>query len=320
MTNVFYPSNQDFLPWSDVIQDVRSHAALPVERRHVRVYGPNSPLANEIYVGWTKTGPESAALGGSPWYHNPFWPADYPPNVDFLNKLSIELQDLLAQNCYVTSGTPTPIPYPSTEPPLTPTPSATVGPRRPTTPYCGNALLEGYEECDDGNQSDNDGCSAGCLREECGDGVTQSDPNRPEECDDGNKKSGDGCSDGCKREYCGDAIVQPMLLETCDDGNNISGDGCGANCLSEGTPTPLPTPLPTIDPLCNNNGIKEGLEECDGNGTACPPDLFPPVCIAVNGGQAMVGATCDAHCHCVYPALAVTECKGAQASFVDRAD
>ncbi|HFE44065.1 MAG TPA: DUF4215 domain-containing protein, partial [Nannocystis exedens] len=40
---------------------------------------------------------------------------------------------------------------------------------------------------------------------ECGDGIVSGD----EECDDGNKKDGDGCSSDCtvEEKYCGDGEI-----------------------------------------------------------------------------------------------------------------
>lgn len=62
----------------------------------------------------------------------------------------------------------------------------------------------------------------------CGDGNV--DPG--EECDDGNRTGGDGCSASCTVEsYCGDGNVDPG--EQCDDGNNADGDGCSATCTIE---------------------------------------------------------------------------------------
>ena len=90
------------------------------------------------------------------------------------------------------------------------------------------------EQCDDGNSNNNDGCSATCVSEFCGDGVLH----RPfgEVCDDGNMNNGDGCNDTCQSELCGDGIIQIELGEQCDDGNNIDGDTCTANCLVEDPP------------------------------------------------------------------------------------
>jgi cysteine-rich repeat protein len=95
---------------------------------------------------------------------------------------------------------------------------------------CGNGILETGEECDDGNTTNGDGCSAQCKIEAaaCGNGVLEAG----EQCDDGNTTSGDGCSATCQTEFCGDGIVQPGLGEECDDGaNGNNGDGCTDSCL-----------------------------------------------------------------------------------------
>ena len=125
---------------------------------------------------------------------------------------------------------------------------------------CGDGLVTGVEQCDDGNSYNNDGCSAVCAiesgytcfsqpsicRSACGDGIQANN----EKCDDGNNVSGDGCSADCKVElnwqctggvgslstctpapFCGDGTVQSG--EDCDDGNNHDGDGCSHNCRVE---------------------------------------------------------------------------------------
>lgn len=63
----------------------------------------------------------------------------------------------------------------------------------------------------------------------CGNGMVEGG----EECDDGNTQSNDGCSDDCKYEYCGDGIVQSALGEQCDDGNYRNDDGCDMFCQIE---------------------------------------------------------------------------------------
>jgi len=101
---------------------------------------------------------------------------------------------------------------------------------------CGNSQVESGEQCDDGNTTDGDGCSANCTFETvegvCGDGVIDAG----EECDDGNATSGDGCSATCTTEttpVCGNEVVEGD--EECDDGNTMDGDGCSANCTIEST-------------------------------------------------------------------------------------
>lgn len=65
----------------------------------------------------------------------------------------------------------------------------------PPATVCGNRVIERpTESCDDGNRQSNDGCSATCQREICGDGIKQA----REECDDGNKDNRDQCGNNCK--------------------------------------------------------------------------------------------------------------------------
>ncbi|MCP4246278.1 MAG: DUF4215 domain-containing protein, partial [bacterium] len=85
---------------------------------------------------------------------------------------------------------------PAEEPPDAPEtpvdPPTNTGPEG-GTPDCGNGIIEAGEECDDGNNTDGDGCSVECLIEPepfCGDGCLDPD----EEGDDGNNADGDGGS------------------------------------------------------------------------------------------------------------------------------
>ncbi len=76
------------------------------------------------------------------------------------------------------------------------------------------------------------GCAGdGTRLTSCGDGIVDG----MEECDDGNTMSGDGCDENCEIEIppdnCGDGNVDPG--EECDDGNNINGDGCDEDCNVE---------------------------------------------------------------------------------------
>jgi fibro-slime domain-containing protein len=72
---------------------------------------------------------------------------------------------------------------------------------------CGDGIMEGFEQCDDGNRVPYDGCSPTCMIEP--------------------KCNGTG---GCTG-VCGDGLVFPG--EQCDDGNTLSGDGCSATCTIE---------------------------------------------------------------------------------------
>ncbi|HEX5061822.1 MAG TPA: DUF4215 domain-containing protein [Kofleriaceae bacterium] len=76
-------------------------------------------------------------------------------------------------------------------------------PPPPPPSCCGNGQLDAGEQCDDGNTTNGDGCSATCTTETppppqpcCGDGHIDSG----EQCDDGNTTGGDGCSATCQLE------------------------------------------------------------------------------------------------------------------------
>lgn len=80
---------------------------------------------------------------------------------------------------------------------------------------CGDSVLDMQEQCDDGNDVADDGCTDCRYDGVCGNGKTE-DP--PEECDDGNKADGDGCSSICQNETpsCGNGEVNEG--EECDSG------------------------------------------------------------------------------------------------------
>ena len=115
-------------------------------------------------------------------------------------------------------------------------------------PACGNNVLDSdrNEQCDDGNNINDDGCSNECLINipdpYCGDGAVNNDD---EQCDDGNNIDGDNCSSSCSIEasgetggdgdqtspVCGDNAIEGD--EQCDDGNLGDGDGCSSICETE---------------------------------------------------------------------------------------
>ena len=141
----------------------------------------------------------------------------------------------------------------------------------PPPPTCGDGHVDSGEECDDGNNMNGDGCSAGCTNEPepcCGDGHLDAG----EECDDGNTTDGDGCSATCTTESgptCGDGHVDDT--EACDDGNTTSGDGCSAECEPEKEP-------------CCGDGVIDAGEQCDDGNTiggdgcssTCQHEMYEP--------------------------------------------
>lgn len=179
---------------------------------------------------------------------------------------------------------------------------ATVGSTQPSicTSICGDSIVVGLEQCDDGARIPGDGCSRTCQREAgwlCGDGTAVGD----EECDDGNTTDGDGCSSTCTRETpaippqritCGNGIVEAS--EQCDDQNAVNGDGCFANCVLEVGWNCVGQPS-LCTPSCGD-GIRRAIEQCDdGNttdGDGCSASCQNEAC---GDGviQAQAGETCD---------------------------
>ncbi len=140
---------------------------------------------------------------------------------------------------------------------------------------CGNGNLDAGEECDDGNTSSNDDCTANCTIARCGDGSLHTKGTGPfEECDDGNLQSGDGCSATCTIE-CGNGVIDGA----CSQGN--VGASCSTDAECDVTPgdgvcvheecDPGAAQLCTGDPVCSNaclfetcgNGVQECAEACD---------------------------------------------------------
>ena len=177
---------------------------------------------------------------------------------------------------------------------------------------CGNGNLDDGEECDDGNATSGDGCSAACRVESdsiclkpgercqstvvCGDGRISGN----EACDDRNTVDGDGCSADCStvevgwvcaaaglrcQPKCGDSLL--VGAEECDDGNTTAGDGCSAGCkLESGYACPVAGDACHLT-VCGD-GTREGDESCDdGNlipGDGCSPDCkSEPVCTGTVG-------------------------------------
>ena len=194
---------------------------------------------------------------------------------------------------------------------------------------CGDGIITGDQECDDGNIRNGDGCSSECQIEEgwecsgepsvcnpiCGDGLIYGD----EECDDGNTISGDGCADACEVEpgytctgqpsvctisECGDGEITGN--EACDDGNTEPGDGCDENCEIE--PGYVCEGEPSVCAAVCGDGIITDDEECDDNngesGDGCSEDCrieegwecssSPSICTPICGDAIIVGdEECD---------------------------
>jgi len=126
---------------------------------------------------------------------------------------------------------------------------------------CGDAVVGGAEECDDGNAAEDDACLPTCEFARCGDGHTYVGQ---EECDDADDDDTDECTSNCTLARCGDGFVHPP--ELCDDGaanSDLIYGGCGSNCQP--------------GPGCGD-GEQNGPEDCD-DGDDDPADGCLPTCI-----------------------------------------
>lgn len=135
---------------------------------------------------------------------------------------------------------------------------------------CGNGIIEGEEECDDGElNSDRRKCTSTCKNNTCGDGFILSDSDDAsilEECDGNADAAGRPCSDDCKRARCGDGL--PQGDEQCDLGDDVNGPN--AACLSN-----------CQDNVCGDGVILEGVEECDNGANNGPGKVCTSQCTAI---------------------------------------
>jgi cysteine-rich repeat protein len=143
---------------------------------------------------------------------------------------------------------------------------------------CGNGIPEPGEECDDGNLSNTDACLVTCHNATCGDGFLW---NGVEQCDDGNTTPGDGCDANCQLEVavCGNGI--PELGEECDDGNLSNTDACTNSCQNA---------------ECGDGFVWGGVEQCD-DGNTLPGDGCDESCMTETAtcGNSIIepGEDCD---------------------------
>jgi cysteine-rich repeat protein len=161
-------------------------------------------------------------------------------------------------------------------------PQVTVGSSCTTT--CSDGIKAGAEQCDDGNQISNDGCSYTACEVEsgwsCVPPVTQPTVMSVQ------------AADSVCTTICGDGLVRG--LETCDDGNVLSSDGCSSTCQTERGYTCQYPPqgndvsinLVTQPQVCTTtcgDGIMAGQEQCD-DGNLIPGDgCSNPSCTIENG-------------------------------------
>ncbi len=164
------------------------------------------------------------------------------------------------------------------------------------TVLCGDGVVEGTEECDEGaanSDSTPDACRTDCREPFCGDGVSDSG----EACDDGPSNSDvvpDACRSDCREPTCGDGVVDVAGGERCDCGDDpadlppgcggINGadfGGCRADCRVS---------------YCGNSTL-DGSEVCDdGNfvsGDGCSADCLSDETCGNGYVDTIAGEECD---------------------------
>ncbi len=140
-------------------------------------------------------------------------------------------------------------------------------------PYCGDGVVNGQEECDDANSSNNDLCLNTCERPNtkipyCGD---ENYKPKKDECSfiEGDAqicfpeygKTCEYCSYACKTvikkgPYCGDGVTNEPN-ESCDDGNSIDNDQCKNDCT-------LPESVENKAPVCTKLTYKADKDSIEG--------------------------------------------------------
>jgi cysteine-rich repeat protein len=193
-------------------------------------------------------------------------------------------------------------------------------------PVCGDGVLTEGEQCDDGNTSSGDCCSATCTLESaaspCADDgndctIDRCDgagvcvhPNSGAACDDGDAcPSNDTCVAaacvgtpvtcgscmqcdtiaGCVPSGAPGCVCGDGIVvegEACDDGNILDGDCCSSACTFEPTTSP-----------CADDGNACTDDRCDGAGTCVHPS---------NGVSCDDGDACTSDDTCVASACAGT--------------
>ncbi len=94
---------------------------------------------------------------------------------------------------------------------------------------CGDDVMDTGEACDDGDANSDtlaDACRTSCQLAACGDGVEDTD----EDCDTSGQSA--TCDGDCSDVVCGDGTLNLAADEACDDGGLPAqdGDGCSADC------------------------------------------------------------------------------------------
>jgi cysteine-rich repeat protein len=186
---------------------------------------------------------------------------------------------------------------------------------QPAAPFCGDGLVNlSFEQCDDGNNTNDDGCSSTCTVENetaCGNGIIEVG----EACDDANADDTDVCLSTCRLAFCGDGLIHSGV-EQCDNGtgnSDVTPDACRTTCVlarcgdsildtaeqcDDGNNQNDDDCLDTCElASCGDGFVRTGAEECDdgaGNSDVAP-DACRTTCAIASCGDAILdtGEECD---------------------------
>jgi cysteine-rich repeat protein len=186
--------------------------------------------------------------------------------------------------------------------------SDSTGPSDTGPPSCGDGIVDGDEECDDGDLVDIDECSNECRRPVCGDGLVQFG----EDCDLGMGNHDHGtCKSDCRAAICGDGVIL-FGVESCDgadlDGYSCETVGypggellCDASCQLDFSMCSLCAGGEPCDAyqLCEDT-CESGLpcwNETGQAGTCLPVCMGPENCLPYEGfATECIGDTCVIPC------------------------
>jgi MYXO-CTERM domain-containing protein len=144
----------------------------------------------------------------------------------------------------------------------------------PVEAVCGDGVVDGVEQCDDGNLDDDDACPSTCRDARCGDGLVRAGV---EACDDGNADDTDACLATCVEAACGDGVLHAGV-EECDDANGDDSDDCPSTCRAAS---------------CGDGFVHAGVEPCD-DGDLDDHDACLAGCVVARCGDAVVQAGVEA--------------------------
>jgi len=168
---------------------------------------------------------------------------------------------------------------------------------------CGNGMVDGDEQCDDGVESAT--CNSDCTMAACGDG--QVNATAGEVCDDAGESA--ECDADCSAVECQDGIVNISAGENCEEGGETA--SCDADCTfvecGDGTLNVIAGEIcddggesAMCDADCTVVECGDGLanmaagEDCDelGETATCDADCTTPVC-GDGVFNPMAGEDCD---------------------------